>query len=133
MNKRNTASAASVTSNTTTTNNKKQPPCVVYSFGSNGEYFFEADILLQNPSCEIHIFDPTSGNPPPSWEGKYHFHRSGLCVGDNVTTFTLNEGNVLTKGGEKATTYPCRSLGMHMKELGHDSIDIFKADVEGME
>lgn len=127
MNERNTALSS------TTTDSDKKLSCIVYSFGSNGDDFFEADVLLQNPSCEIHIFDPTSGDPPPSWEGKYHFHRSGLCVGDAVTSFTLNVANVLTDGGEKSTTYPCRSLGMHMAELGHDSIDILKADIEGME
>ena len=110
------------------------PPCIVYSFGSNGDDFFEADVLQQNPSCEIHIFDPTSGDPPSSWEGKYHFHRTGLCVG-NATTFTLEGTNTNTKGRDnvQSTHFPCQSVSNHMKNLGHTHVDILKADVEGME
>lgn len=95
--------------------------CIVYSFGSNNDDFFEKDILLQNPDCEIHIFDPTSGTPPKSWNGRYYFHSSGLCIGDR-TSF---------KVGNK--DFPCKSLQRHMIDLGHNYVDIFKADVEGME
>lgn len=96
--------------------------CIVYSFGSNNDDFFERDVRLQNPHCQIHIFDPTSGTPPAAWKGLgYHFHSSGLCVGSQ-TSFQINQKE-----------YPCKSLQGHMNDLGHDHIDIFKADVEGME
>jgi hypothetical protein len=99
---------------------KKQ--CIVYSFGSNNDDFFERDVRLQNPLCQIHIFDPTSGTTPAGWQGRgYHFHPSGLCVGSH-TSFEINEKE-----------YPCKSLQGHMNDLGHDHIDILKADVEGME
>ena len=116
----------------TNSNNK---PCVVYSFGSNGDDFFEANVLVQNPNCEIHIFDPTSGAPPESWKDKYHFHASGLCVG-NATSFSLGGTHTHTKGNKgqvDTSTYKCQSLQGHMKQLGHEYVDIFKADVEGME
>ena len=32
------------------------PPCLVYSFGSNGNFAFEKG-LLDRQRCEIHIFD----------------------------------------------------------------------------
>jgi hypothetical protein len=96
--------------------------CIVYSFGSNNDDFFERDVRLQNPRCEIHIFDPTSGTPPVEWkELGYHFHPSGLCVGSQ-TSFTASKQQ-----------YPCKSLQGHMNDLGHDHVDIVKADVEGME
>lgn len=95
--------------------------CIVYSFGSNNDDFFERDLLDRNPQCEIHIFDPTSGRPPNNWKEKYHFHALGLCVGDE-TSFTIKE-----------KVFPCLSLEQHMRALGHDHVDILKADVEGME
>lgn len=95
---------------------------IVYSFGSNQDDFFEADLLRRNAQCEIHIFDPTSGDPPESWKTKYHFHSSGLCANSNATSFAINN-----------KAYPCKSLQEHMKDLGHDHVDIVKADVEGME
>lgn len=110
------------------------PPCIVYSFGSNGDDFFENDVLKQNPFCEIHIFDPTSGDPPAAWEGKYHFHKLGLCAGDGATSFTLEGTNTKTKGaGTTSQSYPCQSLPNMMRELGHSHVDVMKADVEGME
>ena len=49
-------------------------PCVVYSFGSNNDDFFEEySILQQNPKCQIHIFDPTIGKAPASWKDKSYY------------------------------------------------------------
>lgn len=107
-------------------------PCIVYSFGSNGDDFFELDVHLIYPECEIHVFDPTSGDPPQGWEERYHFHKEGLCVG-NATTFTLDERTTTKEGGGRPKEYPCRDLSGHMKLLGHSHVDILKADVEGME
>lgn len=116
-------------------NNKTLPPCIVYSFGSNGDDFFENDVQIQSPYCEIHIFDPTAGDPPAAWEEKkYHFHKLGLCVG-NISSFTLEGTNTNTRGGgiSSSRSYPCQSLSNIMKDLGHSYVDIMKADVEGME
>ncbi len=107
-------------------------PCIVYSFGSNGDDFFELDVHLVYPECEIHVFDPTSGDPPEGWAERYHFHREGLCVG-NATTFTLDERTTTKEAGKKMKKYPCKDLRGHMNFLGHSHVDILKADVEGME
>lgn len=96
--------------------------CVLYSFGSNNDDFFERDVLNRNARCEIHIFDPTCGTPPDSWRDKYHFHSLGLCANDNTTSFRINDKE-----------YPCKSLFQHMSDLNHSHVDIVKADVEGME
>jgi hypothetical protein len=32
--------------------------CLVYSFGSNGNFFFEQHLQSVAPNCEIHVFDP---------------------------------------------------------------------------
>ena len=98
--------------------------CVVYSFGSNNDDFFERDLHYRNPSCEIHIFDPTSGAPPEDWKEKYYFHPLGLCVGDE-SSFRV--------ATIKDKIFPCKSLEQHMRTLGHSHVDIVKADVEGME
>jgi hypothetical protein len=110
-------------------------PCVVYSFGSNNDDFFERDILKLNPDCEIHIFDPTSGTPPVQWNGTYHFHPSGLCVG-NATHFFWKELSGVVENpepGSNIESFPCKSLQQHMMDLNHTYVDILKADVEGME
>jgi len=95
--------------------------CIVYSFGSNKDEMFERDILRRNPNCQIHIFDPTSGNPPPHWKDRYHFHPLGLCANAS-TSFTMS-------GKE----FPCKSLQGHMEDLRHAHVDIVKADIEGSE
>ena len=33
-------------------------PCIVYSFGSQGNFYFERAILQSAPSCDIFTFDP---------------------------------------------------------------------------
>lgn len=117
------------------TKTRAPPRCIVYSFGSNGDDFFENDVLAQNPDCEMHIFDPTSGEAPAAWEGKYQFHALGLCAEDGATTFTLEGTNTRTKGkaASNSSSYPCQSLSNIMKDLGHTHVDILKADIEGME
>ena len=105
--------------------------CIVYSFGSNGDDFFERNIIKVNPSCEIHIFDPTSGTPPQEWNDKYHFHPIGICP-NGQSEFSLEGTNTKTQG-QAQKTYPCRSIQQLMQQLGHEKIDILKADVEGME
>jgi len=129
--------------------------CVVYSFGSNGDDFFEADVLQQNSNCEIHIFDPTMTHSPHSWKDipHYHFHRSGLCAaarsggtGNNSTTTSSGDHDTTTSFVLKGTgtrnadgtfiddiSFPCKTLRAHMHDLGHRRVDIVKADVEGME
>jgi hypothetical protein len=32
--------------------------CLVYSFGSNGNFYFEQHLHSVAPNCEIHVFDP---------------------------------------------------------------------------
>jgi hypothetical protein len=89
--------------------------CVVYSFGSSENDVFEKHILSVNPSCEIHVFDPTS-KPLRA----YHFHKYGLCA--HGSTFVA---------GRK--TYPCRSLEHIFQELNHTEVTVLKMDVEGAE
>merc|ERR1711935_998544 len=95
----------------------RRTPCVVYSFGSNNDDFFERDVKVASPDCEVHIFDPTSGTPPVDWQRRYHFHPFGLCVG-SATHFG---------------SFPCRNIRQIMIDLNHTYVDLLKADVEGME
>ena len=52
-------------------------PCVIYSWGSNGDFEFELAMHTRRPYCEIHTFDCTinPGNKPAF----VHYHL--LCLG----------------------------------------------------
>lgn len=84
--------------------------CLVYSFGSEGDYKFEAEIL-RNFGCEIHTFD-CFGDYGASAPSGVTFHK--WCVGghDNGRYFRM-------------------STIMNM--LGHERVDYVKMDVEGSE
>lgn len=84
--------------------------CLIYSFGSNGEYSFENETKHFLPNCEIHTFD------------KKFYNGTTFCQFHQVRV-----GN--------GTHSDTKSLRMIMKELKHDQryLDILKIDVEGSE
>uniref|UniRef100_A0A7S0T5M1 Methyltransferase domain-containing protein n=1 Tax=Erythrolobus madagascarensis TaxID=708628 RepID=A0A7S0T5M1_9RHOD len=107
---------------------KRNEPCLIYSFGSNGDYSFETKAHERMKECEIFTFDPTVDlrwRPPPEF---IHFVPWGLGPKDGV-----NASDVF---GKKATPgsmmYRLRTA---MKLLGHENreIDILKIDIEGSE
>lgn len=84
-------------------------PCIIYSFGSGGDYLFEEAMLPTG--CQIFTFDCTGdfGNkaPPGVTFKKW-------CVG----------------GVDEDPTYTITTI---MKRLGHSRVDYLKMDVEGAE
>jgi hypothetical protein len=83
--------------------------CVVYSIGSNNDFYFEQAIVERIGShCEVHTFDHTSepGGPQPQ-----NFHRWGLAAQDSA------DGKLKT-------------LATIVKTLGHKRVDVFKIDCE---
>lgn len=95
-------------------------PCVVYSLGSAGNMAFEAAVLAKKPQCELHIFDKNTYDLE-AWFPK----EKGLNV-------TFHRAFISKKDDWKFDP-PMRSLGSLMAELGHQHIDILKADIEGDE
>ena len=82
----------------------QQSPCVVYSFGSSGDFSFEEAVHAMAPACEIHTIDPAPpSNPPPFLQ----YHQG-----------TLGE------------TFTPKSL---MHQLGHTNVTLMKMDCEGCE
>lgn len=84
-------------------------PCLVYSIGSEGNYFFEEEMVKFG--CEVHTFD---------------------CFGDYGTNAPL--GVTFHKwcaGGEDQSPY--YTIPTMMKMLGHDRIDFLKMDIESAE
>ncbi|CAF1150026.1 unnamed protein product [Adineta steineri] len=88
---------------------KQIPSCLIYSFGSNGEFSFENETSRYLPNCDIHTFDMKEFNCTDFCT----FHQTR--IGDGL-------------GGTK-------SLRMIMSELNHTGryLDILKIDIEGSE
>lgn len=121
-------------------------PCLVYSFGSNGDYSFEYGLMerisqLQgiesspsNPPksfCEIHTFDPFTSAPQEGFAISSYFqqiqlHQWGIADKDFVT-------EPLDRWSKKSMTM--KSLASIVKELNHEgrTIDILKIDIDGLE
>lgn len=104
----------------------KQGDCLVYSFGSLGEFDFEIDVS-KKLQCEIHIFDPFNMGPYMSTDHlpnhpEVFLHPIGLT--EKSHNFTLNNRTVVMK-----------SLDDIIVSLGHVGrvIDLLKVDIEGCE
>jgi len=99
--------------------------CVVYSFGSKGDFSFEYDILRVNPQCRIHTFDPTPGLakqiPRKKLPKQITFHPFGIS-GAGISKISIRDQMVEVK-----TLDEIASL------LGHKVIHVLKVDVEGSE
>eukprot|EP00603_Paraphysomonas_imperforata_P010739 CAMPEP_0114449710 /NCGR_PEP_ID=MMETSP0104-20121206/76_1 /TAXON_ID=37642 ORGANISM="Paraphysomonas imperforata, Strain PA2" /NCGR_SAMPLE_ID=MMETSP0104 /ASSEMBLY_ACC=CAM_ASM_000202 /LENGTH=512 /DNA_ID=CAMNT_0001621811 /DNA_START=41 /DNA_END=1579 /DNA_ORIENTATION=- len=97
--------------------NPASPPCLVYSFGSNGNFVFEKG-LLDRQRCEIHIFDFDNFT---SFDGMFssvsdqdlvHFHNWGLGkTSFSVDFSTLDKPNNDSK-------LPFNADGVLNKHLG---------------
>jgi len=104
----------------------KKEKCVVYSFGSSDDSCFES-AMADMFDCEIHIFDPTSGElRNPRWT--YH----GYGIGGKNSEIT-DFWNCRTQKRDTCTNCPMKDLKTIMKELGHTHLDVLKVDVDGAE
>jgi Methyltransferase domain len=122
--------------------NGQSPLCLVYSIGSNGNYFWEDNLFkFVGGDCEIHIFDPDPFDRPGMSKIKnMHFHQWGLGSSYSnqsqsrklVRRRRKNGDKPYTKREQKKTYYSFQEI---RKILGHENctIDIFKIDCEGCE
>lgn len=81
--------------------------CVVYTFGSNGNYGFESGVLKSNPLCEIHIFDqsPDDSSNFGSW-------------------FPNSTAKVVHHMRRHQSGFNIAEVAAKMKELNHQHVDI---------
>ena len=92
---------------------KLTAPCIVYSFGSEGNYMFEQE--MSKFGCQIHTFDcfgEYGGNLPPNTR----FHK--WCVGGS---------------NEVRDTRRYFTIPTIMRILKHSKVDFLKMDIEGGE
>lgn len=89
----------------------RRPGCVVYSFGSNGDFSFEEAVHAVAPNCEIHTVD--SGPP-----------------GAVPAFVTYHQGII---GGRDSLQQRLFTPVSFMRMLGHRNVTILKMDCEGCE
>lgn len=109
--------------------------CLVYSFGSNGNFDFERAVLELAPQCEIHIFDPDNYEPHMENEGiRATYHAFGLTGSYETDPMEMSIADRLREQVMKKK-YDFKSFPEILQELGHAGrrIDIFKIDCEGCE
>jgi FkbM family methyltransferase len=117
---------------------------VIYSFGIGHDVSFDVQ-MMQRFGVTIHGFDPTPGSI--AWvennrlPEQFVLHRYGLAAADGDVTFYPPENpdhishSMLEKAATsaQAITVPVKCLKTIMTELGHDSVDVLKMDIEGAE
>lgn len=111
---------------------QQQQPCVVYSFGSDGDFEFERAVAkLTGLACEIHIFDLHEDRGlSEAFDDipmiSVHYHQVGIMDKD---------GMELVKMWSHSFPQPARvhTLSSIMKQLGHEHVDVLKIDIEGNE
>ncbi|PIL26341.1 hypothetical protein GSI_12097 [Ganoderma sinense ZZ0214-1] len=100
-----------------------KPDCVVYSFGIDSSYSFEAVLLQSTRFCQVWIYDSTKGDGaknhiPRSLRHRVHFAKLALGATDRHGA------------SDDPKRWTLRSL---MSENGHSHIDFLRLDVEGWE
>ena len=112
--------------------------CVVYSFGSRGDFTFEEAVRKQDPRCQMHVFDPTTPPPPRQRGGgvlrrvrrhhavhaDMHIHPVGLAHFDGM-------GDIPHPRSALTELFPMRTLPRLMAERGHRNVTVIKIDTSG--
>jgi hypothetical protein len=109
--------------------------CLIYSFGSNGNFDFEHAINQIAPHCEIHIFDPVNYESKMQEAGvEAHYHAMGLTASYETSQEDWTIADQMRDQVMK-TKFDFRTFQEILEELGHADrrIDVFKIDCEGCE
>lgn len=119
-----------------------RPDWVVYSLGAGLDVSFDLE-LIRRTGCEVHSFDPAPGagaHVRGLGEPRLHFHELAIWNHDGTLDMFVAAapGHVALSGANLQNTRmavqrPCRTIPSIMDELGHETIDLLKFDVEGGE
>ncbi|XP_033118317.1 methyltransferase-like protein 24 [Anneissia japonica] len=105
------------------TNEKKK--CIVYSFGPV-IYQGKIEVDLARNGCEVHVFDPSSKTPIQ--------HSSSFDIHIHALTLDWRESLKISRPNRpSAKTRQSRRLASIMQELGHQQVDIIRADLQSSE
>src|SRR6266404_1803800 len=115
----------------------------IYSFGIGTDISFDLE-LIRKFGVQVHAFDPTPRSL--AWlktqevPAGFHIHQYGVAACDGMLRFAppkspahVSHSIVQRAGSERAIWAPVRRITTIMKDLGHDSLDLLKMDVEGAE
>lgn len=116
---------------------------VVYSFGVGQDASFDL-ALIDRFGARVHAFDPTPRSrawvEQQRWPDAFCFHPVGVAGRDGVLTLHappqddhVSYSPVARKGAGEAVEVPVKTVRTLMAELGHDRVDVIKADIEGAE
>ncbi|KAI0742234.1 methyltransferase domain-containing protein [Daedaleopsis nitida] len=100
-----------------------KPDCVIYSFGIDSSYSFEATLLQSTRFCQVWIYDSTKGDGaqeyiPRALRDRAHFGKLALGSSDR-------HGD-----GDHPKMWTLKSI---MAENGHSHIEFLRLDIEGWE
>lgn len=116
---------------------------IVYSFGVGEDASFDL-ALIDRFGSTVHAFDPTPRSrtwvDQQSWPAQFHFHPLGVAGQDGTLSLHappdpthVSYSPVQRKGSEEVVEVPVRTVRSLMADLGHQRLDLIKADVEGAE
>ena len=118
--------------------------CIVYSFGCNGVYDFQLE-MVERTGCVVHIFDPSLSKAQRdeakalegSMRGRIRVHNFGIAAEDGrVAGIGPRDEGVIKQRGRPSnadTWGDVKRLSTIMRSLGHQHVDILKMDIDGME
>jgi FkbM family methyltransferase len=115
----------------------------IYSFGIGTDISFDLQ-LIRRFGVQVHAFDPTPRSL--AWlktqeiPAGFHIHQYGVAACDGMLRFAPPKSSahvshtiVERDGLERTIWAPVHRITTIMKDLGHDSLDVLKMDVEGAE
>jgi len=119
------------------------PDSIVYSFGVGQDASFDL-ALIERFGATVHAFDPTPRSKAwvdeQSWPSQFCFHPLGVAGTDGTLVLHappdpthVSYSPVARKGSAEVVEVPVRTVRSLMAELGHDRVDLLKADIEGAE
>lgn len=118
---------------------------IVYSFGVGNDATFDL-ALIERYGLKVHAFDPTPKSilwvKEQNFNENFILHPYGLADFDGeISFFSPDNENFIShtiientyKNKDNTIVVPVKRLKTIMTELGHNTIDILKIDIEGAE